>query len=141
MENLAVLGPEGTFSDSASKAYLTQNNLDLHRLYYPTVDDVFHAVGKTCGYGIVPVENTLDGYVQRSLDLLLEMDIHIIQEIAVPVQFSLIANTDRLQDINTLYVQFKTNGQCREFIDSLQNKKNYHHRKQHGILPPCTAGA
>ena len=92
MEKIAVLGPEGTFSDCAVKKYLDVYDLDMGPVYYPTIDETFHSVGKNCRYGMIPIENTLDGYVQRTLDLMLEMDVQVIDEIIIPVQFSLVAN-------------------------------------------------
>ena len=119
MEKIAILGPRGTFSDSASIEYINKFNNDLEQIYYSTIDDAFHSVGAECEVGIIPVENTLDGYVQRTLDLLLEMNVYIENEISIPVQFSLVSNTKNIEDIKKLYVQFKTNGQCRKLIDSL----------------------
>ncbi len=128
---IAVLGPEGTFSD---KAYLEYNKLikaggeeGYAPVYCQTIDDVFKAVcsddsidaDEECEFGIVPIENTLDGYVQRTLDLLLEKNVRIIDENIVPVQFSVIGNVSSVEDIKKLYVQFKANGQCRQFINSL----------------------
>lgn len=82
--------------------------------YYPTIDEVFNAVCNddgtgVCDIGIVPIENTLDGYVQRTLDLLLEKQVGILDEHMVPVQFALVANSHSVEDISTLYVQFKAN--------------------------------
>ncbi len=122
---IAVLGPEGTFSDKAYLQYASYNEkIEFKPEYFPTIDEVFEAVCPgDCEMGIVPVENTLDGYVQRTLDLLLEKELQIIDETMVRVQFALVANVDRVEDIDTLYVQFKANGQCRQFINSLKNVK------------------
>ena len=124
---IAVLGPEGTFSDKAYleyAAHLEPQGEKLTPEYYPTIDEVFEAVCPgDCHIGIVPVENTLDGYVQRTLDLLLEKQVHIIDENLVPVHFSLVGNVSALEEITKLYVQFKSNGQCRHFINSLKNIK------------------
>lgn len=116
---VAVLGPKGTFCD---KAFLEYSKIkdDITAQYYSTIDDVFYS---DCEYGIVPIENTLDGYVQRTLDLLLDNDVCIIDENKIPVSFSLIANASKIDEINTLYVQFKANGQCRKFINTLKNVK------------------
>ena len=54
------------------------------------------------------------------------MNVHILKEISVPVQFSFVGNSEKIEDINKLYVQFKTNGQCRKFLDNLKKcKYNY----------------
>ena len=66
MEKIAVLGPVGTFSDNAVKKYIDVYDLDMEPVYYPSIDKTFHAVGKDCKYGLIPIENTLDGYVQNT---------------------------------------------------------------------------
>lgn len=116
---VAVLGPKGTFCDKAFLEY-SKTKDDITAQYYSTIDDVFYS---DCEYGIVPIENTLDGYVQRTLDLLLDNDVCIMDENKIPVSFSLIANASKIEEINTLYVQFKANGQCRKFINTLNNVK------------------
>ena len=123
MEKIAVLGPVGTFSDCAAKKYLDAYHLDMEPVYYNTIDATFHAVGSECKYGLIPIENTLDGYVQRTLDLMLEMDVVVVDEIIIPVQFSVVANVDDLADLKKLHVQFKANGQCRDFINGLDGVK------------------
>lgn len=120
MDKMAVLGPTGTFSDCAAKKYVDAYRMDMELEYFNSIDETFHAVGENCRFGLIPIENTLDGYVQRTLDLMLEMDVTVVDEIIIPVQFSLVANTENLSDMKILYVQFKAAGQCREFIDRLR---------------------
>lgn len=117
---IAVLGPEGTFSDKAYLQYKNDCGMDLEPVYCPTIDEVFEA---DCDLAIAPIENTLDGYVMRTLDLLLQKEVHIIDENKVDVQFSLIANAEDLSEIDTLYVQFKASAQCIKFINSMKNVK------------------
>lgn len=75
---IAVLGPKGTFCDKSyeeyNKKYEAAHGKSLEPLYCPTIDDVFEQLctNEACEYAVVPVENMLDGYVQRTLDLLLE---------------------------------------------------------------------
>ncbi len=128
---MAVLGPKGTFSDRAFVEYnklIEDGDKDntYEGVYCQTIDEVFEKVcpasGEAeCDIGIVPIENTLDGYVLRTLDLLHEKESWIVDENMVEVQFSLLANTDSVEDIEKLYVQFKTNGQCRNFINTLKD--------------------
>ena len=122
MDKIAVLGPIGTFSDCAAKKYIDAYNLDLEPVYYNSIDETFHAVGEDCRYGLIPIENTLDGYVQRTLDLMLEMDV-VVDEIIIPVQFSLVANAPETSALRRLEVQFNAKGQCRDFINSLHDVK------------------
>ncbi len=116
---LAVLGPSGTFSENAADKYIEKVCTKIDKVFYPSIPQAFFATGNECDYGIVPVENTLDGYVQRSLDLLLEQDLHIIDEVIVPVKFSLISNVKRIEDIKKVYVQFKAHGQCLKVLNTL----------------------
>lgn len=115
-KKMAVLGPAGTFSESAAKTYLKREQLDLELAFYPTIDETAEAVGTECCCGLLPLENTLDGYVQGTLDLLLEKDFTACGEIRVPVQFALVANVSRPEEIQTIYVQFKAQGQCRHAL-------------------------
>ena len=127
MKKLAVLGPKGTFSDVAAKEYLNNindNNIKYNNMecnYYNSIDDVFKAVGKECDFGIIPIENTLDGYVQRTLDLLLETDVQIISDIIIPISFAFVGNVQDINEVKKVYVQFKSNGQCRKFLSCLNN--------------------
>lgn len=119
MDKVAVLGPKGTFSDQAFQKF-NQDQLSM-ALYYANIEECFEALDdELCSFAIVPIENTLDGYVQQTLDLLLEKPYHIQKELLIPVQFSLIAYANSLTDIRTLYVQFVTKGQCHHFLKQLR---------------------
>lgn len=120
MKKVAVLGPKGTFSDSASYEYIKTLEEPVRQVYYSTIDEAMAGIGTECDFAIVPVENTLDGFVDRTLDILLENNLHISDEISIPVQFSLVANVDSPEEIKTLFVQFKANGQCRKVIETLK---------------------
>ena len=120
MDNIAVLGPAGTFSDAAAEVYIKEKG-ERKKDFFDTIDDVFYSVGDTHKLGIVPIENTLAGFVQRTLDLLLEKEVYIIGQLSIPVQFSLVSNVEKLQDIEKLYVQFKSKEQCRNIIKEMSN--------------------
>ena len=62
MKKLAVLGPKGTYSDIAAKKYLYDNKLDFEIVYYPSILKTALAL-KDSDLAILPVENTLDGFV------------------------------------------------------------------------------
>ena len=51
---MAVLGPAGTFSESAARAYLKREGLDLELSFYPTIDETADAVGAGWPWGLVP---------------------------------------------------------------------------------------
>lgn len=116
---IAVLGPAGTFCDQALAQYRAKTGCADQALYCASIEGVFHAVAEGCPRAIVPIENTLDGYVQVSLDGLLETRACITGELYVPVQFALVGHVDGPEDIQRLYVQFKAKGQCQKAIEAL----------------------
>lgn len=119
---VAVLGPKGTYCDVARK----EINDSFVPVYYPSIHDSFMGFMKNeTEYCILPYENSLDGFVQNSMDLLLTEDIQITEEIYLPISFSLVGNVDAISEIERLFVQFKTKGQCLELIQGLPMKNLY----------------
>lgn len=116
---LAVLGPAGTFSDIAAQQYLRQQQLDWQLTYYNSIDQVAASVQAETEYALLPLENTLDGYVQNTLAILSYAELQVVGEALVPVRFSLAANAADLASIKRIYVQFKTKGQCRRILAQL----------------------
>lgn len=120
-KKLATLGPVGTFSEVAAKKYIDIINENIDIVFYPTISKVFKAIGEECEFGIIPVENTLDGYVQLVLDLLAQTDLQVIYELIIPIQFSFAGNTFDMADVKRIYAQFKTQGQCYNFLEQFNN--------------------
>lgn len=119
---IGVLGPKGTYSEMAANKYFNNIYNEYEMLYYNSIDDAVHSLNNDSDYVVVPIENTLDGYVQKTLDLLLENDITVIDQINVQVSFKLISDVE-LNNINKIYAQFKAIGQCANFINRLNNIK------------------
>ncbi len=116
---LSVLGPAGTFTDAAAKAYLkTQPGTTVTLDYHPTFDQVYQAVSGD-NLGLLPLENQLDGYVSATLQRLQTADVTEIGEVTIPVNFGLVANVANLNQIKRIYVQFKTEGQCQNLLSQL----------------------
>lgn len=123
MNKIATLGPAGTFSELATKKYIEKINKNMEIAFYPTITKVFKAIGEECELGIIPIENTLDGYVQLVLDLLAQTDLQIIYELVIPIEFSFVGNALDIVDIKSIYAQFKTQGQCYNFLEQFNNIK------------------
>jgi len=80
--------------------------------------DVFEAVGNgQLDYGVVPVENSLEGAVTAVNDLLVETDLRIVGEVKVPIHHCLLAlpETD-YREIKVVYSHPQALAQCRGFI-------------------------
>lgn len=66
--------------------------------------------------GVVPVENSTEGVVTRSLDMFLQCDLHVSAEIYVPIHHCLLSNAESIQQIKRVYTMFQATAQCREWI-------------------------
>ncbi|MDO6528122.1 prephenate dehydratase [Motilimonas sp. 1_MG-2023] len=120
MSVVATLGPKDTFSDMATQRYLLAQGLSSKVAYFPTLKTAFNAIGNEADWGVLPIENLSEGYVQVVLDGLMATDLFIRDEILLPIKFALVTNCQSLAEVRSLYVQFVAHGQCSEFIESLQ---------------------
>lgn len=120
MIKIAVLGPTGTFTEKAANKYMESQSLEGDLKYYSTLRKTFDAIGEDCDFGVIPIENTLDGFVQIILDFLTHSNLNIIHEIVLPIRFAFVANCDDISTVKRVYTQFKTQNQCYEFLDKLE---------------------
>lgn len=124
MQNkVATLGPTGTFTEVAAKQYAAAQSEQQEIVLYPNFTQIFESVGTTCSAGVLPLENNLDGFVQRTLDLLLDLPDNqsILYELLLPIKFCFVSNAKTIEDTEKVYVQFKTRGQCRNFLENHDN--------------------
>ena len=85
---VAFLGPTGTFSEEAALQYFGST---IEALPCPNIDEVFRATAAgAADYGVVPLENSTEGVVTRSLDLLLSSSLSIIGEVSLRVTHHLL---------------------------------------------------
>ncbi len=115
-QEVAFLGPEGTFSHQAALAYF-----DESWSYSPCdgLEDVFRRVesGDVMN-GVVPAENTIEGVVNHTLDLLLEASLEIVGEIVVPIDHYLLSRESSLDQVREVYSHPQALAQCRPWISS-----------------------
>ncbi len=116
------MGPKGTFSDIATEMYIDTVNEECQIKYFSSIKSTLNSIGMTCDYGVVPIENFSEGFVSLVLDLLVDVDLNIIGEIFLPIQFSFVSQVENISDIKRIFVQFVAKGQCSEFLDSLGKK-------------------
>lgn len=118
----AFLGPAGTFSDMAVRAFIERGTLDAayEPLACETLADVFEAVDRgKANYGVVPIENSLEGSVTAVLDAFaFTTRAEILGEVALDIhQALLLAPGARLSDIKTIASHPQGIGQCRRWIN------------------------
>ncbi|AGH80507.1 prephenate dehydratase [Psychromonas sp. CNPT3] len=121
MAKIATLGPPNTFSDIATQQFIKTQNLNHEIKYFKSLSDTFRAIGVHCEFGVLPIENLSEGYVQVVLDHLLETSLNIIAEYLLPIQFSFVRYSESDGPLTDVFVQFVAYGQCSEFIEQQNN--------------------
>ncbi|MDE2365647.1 MAG: prephenate dehydratase [Betaproteobacteria bacterium] len=112
---VAYLGPQGTFSEEAT---LKRFGSVVTTLPCTSIDDVFRKVESGgAGYGVVPVENSTEGAVGRTLDLLLQTPLKVCGEIALPIHQHLLALHRDLTRIKKIYSHPQSFSQCHEWLN------------------------
>ncbi|RJX25554.1 MAG: ACT domain-containing protein [Acholeplasma sp.] len=115
--NYVVLGPQGTFSDLAYQHFQQEGDTVI---YEDSIEKVFKRLGEK-DYAIVPIENTLEGYIQTTLDGLIKYRYMIINQMKLAIDFSLISHTPSVHEIKRIFVQFAAKGQCQKLLESFEN--------------------
>jgi len=113
---IAYAGEPGAFAEDAVLAAFG----DVPRTALGSFRSIFEAVATgTAGAGVVPIENVINGTVRENYDLLLEHDLVIRGEVAVPVRLCLAALPgQRLEDIERVYSHIQALGQAEVFLRS-----------------------
>ncbi|HEY7658583.1 MAG TPA: prephenate dehydratase [Burkholderiales bacterium] len=110
----AYLGPPGTFSQEAA---VKQFGGLADLVPCGSIDEVFRQVETgAAGYGVVPVENSTEGAIGRTLDLLLSTPARVCGEIMLPIRQCLMAKRDRLAGIRKVYSHAQSLSQCQQWL-------------------------
>lgn len=113
-ENVAYLGPEGSFTHQAAESRFGAMS---EYLSMGSISSVFKAVeSKRAKYAVVPIENNIDGTVGETLDLLGASDLKIVAELFMPIHHTFASQNEKLSDIKKIYSKDKAFGQCRNFL-------------------------
>ncbi len=113
---VAYLGPAGTFSELAALGYFGSS---IVKVPCATFDEVLNAtVTGTADFGIVPVENSTEGVVTRSLDLFLTTPLFIIGETSLVVRHNLLRREDSLEGIRAVCAHPQALAQCHGWLSS-----------------------
>ncbi len=112
---ISYLGPEATFTHLAS---LSKFGSSVHYVPASSIYEVFREVEqKRADYGVIPVENSIEGAVSHSLDMFVDSDLKICSEILFAISHNLMANSD-LKSIRRVYSNPQVFGQCRIWLES-----------------------
>ena len=113
-QTIAYLGPTGTFSEQAAHQFFGQS---ISGLPCVSLDEVFKAVEKGAAtFGVVPVENSSEGAVSRTLDLLLESPLQISGEVVLPIRHHLLTKHGSLDGVKTVCAHAQALAQCQQWL-------------------------
>ena len=116
MRRIAFLGPVGTYTEEAALQY--DSTADLQP--FPTINAVGLAVSSgMTDQGVVPIEDSIEGSVNFTLDLLIRQSgLSIYNEIVLPIEHYLLARPGtRAPDVEVIYSHPQALAQCREFLE------------------------
>lgn len=114
-QRVAYLGPAGTFSEQAAVQFFGSS---IEHVPCVSFDEVFQAAAAgTAQFGVVPVENSTEGVVTRSLDLLLTSPLHIVGEISLLVRHHLLRKGEgSLEGIEAVLAHPQALAQCQGWL-------------------------
>jgi len=119
--NLAFLGPAGTYSDEACRLFAKRLGLsNPETLACSSFDEIFDYVERgKCEYAVVPTENSLEGPVTAVLDnFAFRSGTTIVGEEILSIHHNLLLHPDaNLQDVEVIASHPQGLAQCRRFID------------------------
>lgn len=112
MLRVAFQGERGAYSEAAALHFFGE----VETIPFPTFYEILESTeADKTDYSILPIENSLEGSVGESYDLLLSTTLNVIGEIYYRIKHCLIGFQE-LEKINTVYSHPQALGQCRKFI-------------------------
>ena len=113
--NVAFLGPEGTFTQTATLKHFGHAVRD-HSM--GSIPDVFREVeAGSCDFGVVPVENSTEGVVSHTLDTFVNSPLRICGEVTLRIKHNLLGQGGDLASIRRVYSHSQSLAQCRGWLD------------------------
>lgn len=113
--SVAYLGPAGTFSE---QAVYKQFGHAVEGEPCVSIDEVFRATeAGTADFGVVPIENSSEGTINRTLDLLLQTSLTISGEISIPVHHSLMTKSGSMEGVTRICAHSQALAQCQAWLN------------------------
>ena len=114
--DIAFLGPEGTFTQAAALKHFGHS---VKTTAMGSIDQVFREVESgACQYGVVPVENSIEGVVNHTLDMLVNSSLMICGEVELRIHHHLLSNEESVEKITKVYSHQQSLAQCRAWLDT-----------------------
>lgn len=113
--SVGYLGPEGTFTHNAVLKHFGRS---VQAVALDAIDEVFREVESgACHYGVVPVENSIEGGVNQTLDMFLVSSVKICGEVVLPIHHKLLSMEADTGAVVRLYGHQQALAQCRRWLD------------------------
>mgnify|MGYP001611779513 FL=1 len=113
---IAYFGPEATFTHMAAREKFGSSAAFIPLTGIP---DVFQEVIQgRANYGVVPIENSTEGVVTHTLDMLVEADVRICAEASLEIHLYLLSRSGRAEDIQRVVSHPQALAQCRRWLSS-----------------------
>jgi chorismate mutase/prephenate dehydratase len=111
---VAYLGPEHTYTHLAA---LSRFGSSATLIPQGSIPAVFQAMESgRCEFGVVPVENSTEGSVTTTLDLLIDTPLQIVGEILVAIRHALLSLSGKPDEIRKIYSHQQSLAQCRNYL-------------------------
>jgi len=116
IKKIGFLGPSGSYAEEAA------SRIDGELVPFDSIMEVMESLKQNeVDMGVVPIENSIEGSVGVTLDLLVhDYDLKIIGEIILPINHKLLLNKDTsIDEVKTVYSHVQALSQCRKFIEKM----------------------
>jgi len=119
--SVACQGVEGAFSQLACQRLFKLPNI----MFFQSFEHVFKAVESgMCQFGVLPIENSTAGSVNKIYDLMLEHNFFIVRSARLKVSHNLLVKPGvKLEDIREIYSHEQAINQCSDFLGTLKDVK------------------
>jgi len=116
-KSIAILGPEGTFTEIAARKIFKNSKF----IYCDNVEEVFSKVESHIEYGVVAIENSLEGSVSKTMDCLIEYYVKVCGEITLDIDLCIVTSKKtKRENIKAIISHPHALAQCQNYI-----KKNF----------------
>src|SRR6516164_3329217 len=110
---ISYLGPEATWTHQAARAKF---GASLDYVPQANIGDIFDEVTRRrADYGVVPIENSVEGAVNHTLDVFMDSELKICAQILLRIENNLLSNEPR-DKITRIYSHPQVFGQCRKWL-------------------------
>ena len=121
--SIAHLGPPGTYTEAAALAYVRTLGRDTGDepllCPYPSIAQTLQSVAQAQAHlAVVPVENSIEGSVTTTLDMLWQLDtLQIQQALVLPIRHALVSRASTIKEIQTVYSHPQALAQCQGWLE------------------------